>query len=516
MRGVRGPDLEFTGMENSTRNVSHYNVAYWALRPFWTDCLNLKEPLPTTLGHYLSRYPKEDDSEYVERLKRLAQVNFLDLIVEFYCSMLFSTSVQITAQKHQDEVNSFVSSCNQQGDSLLDYFQEIIAPSSFTYGVTDVFVDLPESVTPAKSALEQQSLGLTTPYCYIVPPLNRTSWDLDAARNYSFYQSFDVVNTQISAQMNVKDEKQYRQWTPETVTILDDKNETIGQVRPNPYGLIPAVTVMPLSSMRYYSDRLGLSLVKDVVPLQKLVLNLMSLILDFHESVNFGQRVIVQDTKNGDEPPEEGELKELGNKRGLILRGEGSKFEVVTPDAAGVESMRAYLGELIDRIYQSQLIPSDSNLNKTHQSANTIRGNLSQLYNRLTKISKHFAKALKQIVEMALRVQGIDPAEAEISVQWDTNFSYESLMNSIQQLTALRQAVGDISPVAIKEYAKRVVSPALYSSGKMDAINQEIDAYDGPTGQQQAKPQPDLLREQNESMRAGEVAQEQSPENSGE
>jgi hypothetical protein len=308
------------------------------------------------------------------------------------------------------------------------------------------------------------------------------------------------------------DKQQFTQWTPDTVTRLDGEGKLVGEIAPNPYGFIPAVSVMPISSKRFYSDRIGISLVKDVLPLQVVALNLISLILDFHEAVNFGQRVIVQDTSNGDEPPEEGELKEMGNKRGLILRGKDSKFSIETPDAAGVESMRGFLCEMIDRAYQSVLIPSDSNLNKTHQSAQTIRSNLSQLYNRLASISKHYEKATKQLIEMALRVQGIDPAEANVSVSWDTNFSYEAFINAVQELQALRQAVGDISPTAIKEMAKLVVGPRLYTTGKMDAIIAEIDAFSGSLAEPQGKQPLDVLRQGNESIRAAEDAQEQVPE----
>src|SRR5262249_6976650 len=114
------------------------------------------------------------------------------------------------------------------------------------------------------------------------------------------------------------------------------------------------------------------------------------------------------------------------------------------------------------------------------------------LFNRLSRISKHFEKALRQIVETSLKVRGIDPTEAQVSVQWDTNFAYEAFDNAIAQLAALREAVGDMSPTAEKEMAKRVLAPVLYSSGKMDTIDKELDAYKGrvdkPTKQGKAKP----------------------------
>jgi hypothetical protein len=39
----------------------------------------------------LNKYAKEDDMEFAERVKRLAQVNFVDLAINAYCSMLLPT-----------------------------------------------------------------------------------------------------------------------------------------------------------------------------------------------------------------------------------------------------------------------------------------------------------------------------------------------------------------------------------------------------------------------------------------
>lgn len=483
-------------------NVDEYTVSYWYNRPFWTDCINLSEPLPTTLPYYLNRYAKEDPSEFAQRVKRLAQVNLVYLINDLYCAMLFSTDVNITvAGKHEDKVMAFANSCNQMGDSLKDYFREQIAPSSLLYGITDVFVDLPSKQDDEATVADLQADGLDKPYCYVVPPLNRIAWSLDAGKRYASYRSMDILNTQVSSMQFIKDSKQYQHWTTDTVAVYDNDGVLVKD-RPNPYGMIPAVSVMPLPSMRYYSDRLGVSLVKDVIQFQKMLLNLISLIFDFHESVNFAQRVLIQDTDNGDEPPEEGELQEQGNKRGMIVRGRGSDYKLVTPDANGVEAMCRFLDQTMKMAYQSVHIPSDANVNKTHQTGESIRTNLSQLNNKLTMISRHFEKSYKQILEMSLTVQGIDPAEAEISVQWDTNFVYEPFATSLEQLSLLKETVSDMSKTAVEEYAKKTLGSQLYNSGAIEKINKELEEWkDAPL----VEPQPDLQAENTQLNAAAKI-----------
>jgi hypothetical protein len=469
-------------MKPDLKTLNDYSVAYYHMRPFWTDCLNLKEPLPWANGipgifQYLNRYAKEDDGEYNERIKRLSQVNFVDLSVDSYIAMLFSTTVEFKAKKHQDRVDSFVNNCNQQGDTLLEFFSELAAPASLTFGVVDVFVDTPAASKEIVSVEQQQAAGINDPYVFMVMPLNRVRWRLDDAGKYVEYQSIDVINTQINGTMGISDGQQYTNWTNDSVTVYDNKGDVVGESKVNPYGFIPAVTVIPRPSMRYFRDKIGISLVQDVIPQQKQVINLISLIMDWMENANFLTRVLIQDTDNGDEPPTEGELAEGGNKRGVIIRGKGSKYQLISPDAAGVEAMCRFLSETVERIYQSLSMPSDANLNKTHQTGQTIRSNQAVLFNKLSKITKHFEKALKQIIDMALRVQGIDPEEAGVSVQWDRNFSYEAFITSLEQLSMLKQTVTDISPTLVSEYMKAVAAPQMYASGKMPTIEAEADRW---------------------------------------
>lgn len=490
-----------------------FSPIYNAILPFWIDVLQLKEPLQTGLSgiaQYLIRYPKENDADFVERVKLLCQVNFLDLVVDSYLSMLFSTNIEIKSEKHQDRVDAFKNRCNQQGETLIDYFAETIAPASLAFGVTDVIVDLPQR-TDEVSKYQEEQTGLNDPYIYMISPLNRINWKLDDAGNYVEYQSQDVVDTQIYPNYQQPDSQQYTCWTLDEVVIYD-KNGNETDRRPNTLGFIPAVTVVPRHPLRYHKDRIGISLVQDVVPLQKQVINLMSLIMDWMVNANFVQRVLIQDTDQGDEPPTEGELAEGGNKNGIVLRGKNSDMKLVTPDAAGVEAMMRYLGETIERIYQSVSMTSDSNTNKTHQTGQTIRSNNAVLFNKLSKITKHFERAIKQIVEMALRVQGIKE-DCGVTVQWDRNFAYEAFITAIQELQMLKQTASDISPTAIAEYAKAVIAPKLYSSGKMADVDREADEWAKKVN---ANPdlltpqKPQTLEQSNQSINAADkVAQDE-------
>src|SRR5581483_10946304 len=116
------------------------------------------------LAQFLNRYMKEDNDEFLQRVKRLCQVNFVDLILAAYNSMIFSTNVRISSASHQDEVQSFVQSCNQQGDTLMDWFREFVAPQAMLYGVCDVMVDLPRVQGEVLTALQQEQQGLLKPY----------------------------------------------------------------------------------------------------------------------------------------------------------------------------------------------------------------------------------------------------------------------------------------------------------------------------------------------------------------
>jgi hypothetical protein len=464
----------------SNSQVKSQSVAYWYFRPFWTDCLNLYEPMPSSLAMYLRKYEKEEDIEFANRCSSLAQINMIYLIVEATISMIFSTNIDIKSKQHQDVVDAFVKNCTPQGDRLTDFLREQLAPSAFAYGLTDIVVDMPEDKAD-KLSVQQAKAKKLAPYCYLIPPLNRYNWSVDSNGHFDMYRSEDILNTEIQGNLQLAgsatERKEYQVWTTDTVERYDsDGNQTSS--KPNPYGFIPIVTCAPVSkSLRYPNERLGRSLIQDVIPLQKLIINVMSLIYDFHESSNFPFRVLKQDTTNGDEPPTEEEISEQGNKRGFILRGEGSDYKIVSPDPAGVNAMLEYLQQLIERCYQQVMMPSDANVNKTHQSGNSIRSNMAVLFNKLTTYTRRMEKTVKEIVDMALRVQGIDPVEADVRVDWDTNFSYESFTNAQQQLSMVIQNLSDISPTAVAEFCKKVMGPQMFGSPMLEKVYKEFDAY---------------------------------------
>jgi hypothetical protein len=472
------------------------------LKQFWIDCIQLAEPLPGTLPQYLNQYLKEERSEFSERAKRLTQVNFVNIILEIYGSMLFSSNVQFKSKLHQDRVDAFVNSCNLQGDTLIDYLREMVVPCALLYGNVDVFADLPIPDTTVLTKADQDERGLTDPYIYMVPPINRVAWTLNDSRNYTYYQSQDVMNKQVQSSYDLDDKTQTTVWTTDTIYFYDEENGKVVEKpsRKNPYGFIPAVTLIPMPSKRFHADKIGQSLVRDVLPMQKLVLNLISLILDFHEQVNYGMRV----WKKGDDSEiDEADIEAGGNKNGVII-GPNDDFNIVTPDPKGVDAMRCFLNDTIDNIYRTSLLPSDSNFNKTHQSGASIRGNHAQLYNSLTRMAKYLERGSRQMIELALKVQGI-PEDCGVTVQWSTNFSFDSAINAIEEWTQLRAVAQDISPTMVSEFGKKVITPHLYNSPKIDQIEADLDKWKGPpvalAGTAQALP---TLQQQNVAVSASE------------
>ncbi len=463
-----------------------YSVAYWRMRNQWTDSLNLYEPLPETLSRYLHRYSSEDNKDFAERVKRLAQVNFTEYVVQFWNSMLFSSKPEIKcADSCKDDVDAFVNDCNGFGDTLMEYARDVIAPTSFLYGICDVVVDLPSTSQDLITLADEQSLGLKNPYCYVIPPLNRIQWGLNNNKHYNMYTSYDIINTQISASMGIKDEKQYQRWTDETVEQFDAMGNVTSQ-KANPYGFIPIVPVLYRNSQRFFSDKIGISLVKDVVPIQKLIINLISLIFDYHEQSNFAHRILIQDTTDGniDNAPTQQEAQAMSNHRMSMLYGSGSDLKIMVPDPAGVESMHGLLRLLVELLFLACGMPSDYGQNKTHQSEGTVRANGAKVFNSLGVMARQYEKAFKKIIETMLLVKGYTPEEvraAQITVRWDTNFSYAPFSQTIEELAALKAAIGDISPTALKEMVKRTLSPKLSDAIEWDKIEGEIDAADVST-----------------------------------
>ena len=456
-------------------DASKFNVAYTQLKPRWTDELNLYEPVSGSVAAYLRQHASEDRDEFAQRAAGACQINGIKLILEFYRSALFSNDPQISCDPVAEAaVRAIEQQATLQGDTLKDFLHDSVWPSGGLFGQVDIWADMPN--VQAVSLADAQAQGLR-PYLFTVSPLNRVRWNVQDDGTYDLYQSEDIVDEQIASQFDLRDKTQYQKWTPDVMQFLAKDGRILLEL-PNPYGFIPATPFIPNPSIRFADDALGVSLVDEQVDMQKLLINTMSYIDDFHRSVNFAMFTVTQDTDNGEEPAQEGELDEVGNNRAMLLKGKGSKAAFVSPSPDGVRAMVEYLNQILDAMFKAGLIPIGSSDIKTHTSGATIRANLSPLYNKLTRMAKSLEKATKRVINLTLAVQGIDPDQANVKVSWPTNFSYESLTEAIEQLAAARDAAGDMSPTAIKQLALKMYTPALYNTGEMDKITKEINDWE--------------------------------------
>ncbi len=482
-------------------NKDAYSLTYWRMRPSWNLYLDLYEPLtnnvssvagqggaPTvaatkgSLSQFLFKYKSEDAEEYSSRLQRVAQVNFLEYIVQYWSAILFSSPLQFSYNDSvKDKLDAFIANCNGRGDTLEDYARDVIVPSTFIYGITDLVVDMPktngETITLDTEAEYQ-------PYCYVVPPLNRLDWQIDkTSGRYCRYRSYDIINTQIQPQMGVTDVCQYQDWTDKEVASYDTSGSETSSIT-NPYGFIPIVPFTFKSSLRFFDDAIGISLVKDIAPLQRLMINILSLIMDWQEQTNFALRYMIQDVDGGydddTDAPVEGDGVEMSSKRVVKMRGKGSSIGIMTPDPAGANNMQTWLGQLVDMMFMAAGLPTDIGENKTHQSGVTVRANYSKILNTATIISKTLAKHLKKTLEYSLKVQGLSDkeiAEADVQVIWHPNYSFQSFGQAVEELIALKSVMADIAPSAVAAFSKMTMASRISSSEEYEESIKETDEW---------------------------------------
>lgn len=493
-----------TTIQTETRpdQLSGYHRAYHQYKQFWIDCLRLYDPLPDDLVHYLAKYPKESETDFTRRLKRLTQVNILAGCIDQYMSYLFAGDIQIKAgdEKHQAIVDEFRASCTLQGETFDEFLRELAAPSSALYGIGDVFVDK-LFVDPNVVASEADAIaaGADRAYLYFVPALNRVNWRINLAGEYVEHWTQDIINTQLEAQYGVKDGQQWKQWTTEWV-IDYNPDGTERQRRKNNYGFIPAVPLMPWERSQHFPrEPIGKSMASDLIKFQINIINYISLIMDYHEGMNFPIWFWKQDTSNGDEAPTEGEFGGMGQNQGVTGYGKETDLKVVSPDPRGVESMTRHLDYLIDCAFNSVWLPTESSMSKSHTSGQSIRKSYTQLYNRLKRMARHLEQFTKRIFEKMLLVKGIDPKEANLKVQWNCNFDFESPITVIQEAQQLRQALqitgtDSISPTAEIAWIRKSVEAYLYGSDDMPQILAELDA--APAKMKEASDQQQALQQQ--------------------
>jgi hypothetical protein len=251
----------------------------------------------------------EDSEDYEERLERAYFLNFCELIPNLYNDYIFKERI---GRSSDDDLYEFRKNVDRKYNDVSSFVSKA-GFFSKVYGVVHALVDAPSGQqNDAFAKLTKANDTKIYPYCTLIHPTDLVDWSLDADGKFNwvilkslYYNDADPKKDreeQTLYKLISKDEWYIEDEDGNTPKFDEEGRETSGN---NSLGFVPIVS---LYSKDLEDDKIGKSLLKDIVNINRIIFNWCSCIDEQIERQTFSQLVIPDDgtkaeeSESGDDP----------------------------------------------------------------------------------------------------------------------------------------------------------------------------------------------------------------------
>jgi hypothetical protein len=249
----------------------------------WKVYLDLYEGGPQVLTtDYLFSHSRENEEDYVDRVKRASYRNYCKPLVQFFTDFIFMETIQRSGGNQDTFYQDFKKDVDKKG-SPVDKFMSEISDEMQIYGMVYVAVDAPIVISPDLTVQQEKDFGVR-PYWIKIFPDEILDWVVDSFGNYKYVKRFHVVTDVVLGTRVEYDE--YTEYFQDSIIItqVDNTNKDKPIIlsknqSSNPFGIVPVVPIVYESSKR--DSEMGISFLRDIGRLNRSILNFSSLIDEF-------------------------------------------------------------------------------------------------------------------------------------------------------------------------------------------------------------------------------------------
>jgi hypothetical protein len=420
----------------------------------------------------------EDSDDYEERLTRAYYLNFCDTVPNIYNSYIFKENI---VRATDETLKDFRTNVDRRGTSISDFVKRCGYFAS-VFGVIHVLLDMPES-TKATPSIADVKANKLYPYCTIVYPTQIKDWSLDRNGNYKwilieeeYYRDDDpTMERQIETHYRLITTKDWRIEDKDGKPVsFDDGTKAAGT---NTLGLIPIATM-------YHKDivdnKIGESLIKDIVYVNRTILNWCSCIDEQIERQTFSQLVV----------PDDGTIAE-GNEKGEdpIYRISTSSVwtfnadsthppQFISPNVQNIETVWNLVIDHIKEIYRMAGLIGVSEDMYVSKSGRSAQMGFMGVNSSLAEKASRYQKFENDISKIAYLYMGKNVEEFE-EVRYPTAFDIAALADEIDSLFKLmgKNFSVTLNKTIQKDLARKAVPVAPHSIRVQ--IENEIESGSG-------------------------------------
>jgi len=421
----------------------------------------------------------EDGTDYDERSSRSYFLNFCDTLPKIFNSYIFKEIIE----RSPDEILSyFRANTNGRNLSITDLTKRAGYYSS-VFGVIHALVTLPVSTKKPLTKAQAKESKLS-PIVALIKPSDLIDWSVDSNGNLNwivikraYYRDEDI-----SAER--KKEDHYLVYTAEKWWIEDEDGNKVQLGKgeessgPNPLGYIPLVT-MYHSTME--DNRVGESLLKDIVYINRAILNWCSCVDEQIERQTFSQLVVPDDgtlaekNEDGDDP-----LHQIGTSSIWTFPGDAKNPPAfISPNVENLQTIWTLIIDHIKEIYRlARLIGSSEDMYSSTSGRSKQLGFMS-VNAALSEKAATYQQFENDISKIVYDILGEDITKFT-PAKYPTTFDILSLQEELD--TTIKIMTCNFSPTLNKTLEKHLSRKALpYIT---DDIKKEIeDEIESGTGE---------------------------------
>ena len=418
----------------------------------------------------------EDTDDYDERLERAYFLNFCESIPKLYNTYIFKERIE---RPVDENLILFRNNVDGRNTDITSFIRKCGFLSS-VLGTMHVLVD----ITPSpKKKITRADAKILQPYCTLVYPTQLKDWSVDRNGNFRWVVIESTYYDDIDPSLDRNIETHYMLITQDEWRIEDKegKNVTFSDGSPssgkNNLGIVPLATL-------YHEDlddnKVGESMLKDIVYINRTIMNWCSCIDEQVERQTFSQ-LIVPDDGTMAEAEEKGAdpLNRLGTSSIWTFPSDANHPpNFISPDTANIQVIWDLVIDHIKEIYRLAGLLGTSSDMYIGRSGRSAQMGFVGVNAALADKAKAYQKFENDISRLAYMQLGLDPTEFK-DVRYADSFDIAALSEEID--SNFRILERNFSETLNKKIMKNVARKAVPLAPEvlMKQIEDEIDAGTG-------------------------------------
>lgn len=462
-------------LSKRTHPLFNDNIEFWDLL---YDAIKGGDTFITDENLFTHRL--EDTIDYDKRLERAYYLNFCDAIPNIYNAYIFKEAIE---RPPDETLKFFREDVNGRGLTL-SKFVERAGFFASVYGVVHALVAVP-NLPDNKSKITKRVAkeNKIYPRCSLILPTQLVDWSVDAEGNFRWVIIESTYYEDLDPEKDREEQTHYKLITTEKWEIQDSSGAAVTfedgtpNQGTNELGYIPMVT---LYHKNIDDNKIGESMLKDIIYINRAILNWCSCVDEQIERQTFSQLVVPDDgtlaeaDESGDDP-----LHKIGTSSAWTFPSDANHPpNFISPNVQNIKTIWSLVIDHVKEIYRlARLIGSSEDMYASRSGRAAQMGFMS-VNSALADKAQSYQDFENEISKLVYDELGKNPEEYE-SVKYPDTFDISTLTDELD--SQIRVMERNFSTTLNKTIQKNIARRAVPLATKdvKSTIEDEIEQGSG-------------------------------------